>query len=89
MRDVTDYLELLACEAGSENQQQLQQMLQRLPADVRAAVASGRAENLRIALGLPVVSACMVSVPSDDEDSFDEQPLSPDEQPDETQTQAA
>lgn len=89
MRDVTDYLESLACQAGSNSGSDHAGMLDRLPGEVRTCMVEGDADGLRRALGLPAVMVCMITAPGDDNDGFDEQPVAPDEQPDEAETRAA
>lgn len=89
MRDVIDYLENVGCHSDHGSGSQPQPMLEKLLPAARAAIARGDAEALRRALGLTLVMACMISVPSDDEDGFEEQPASPDESPEETETKAA
>lgn len=88
MRDVIDYLESLACAAGSERGSDQAERLDRIPVEVRTCIVEGDADRLKRALGLPRAMACMITAPGD-EDGFDEQPAVPDEQPDEAETRAA
>jgi hypothetical protein len=89
MRDVIDYLESVACHGASESSPEHAGRLDRLPVEVRASIVKGDADALRHALGLPAVMACMITAPGEDDDGFDEQPVAPDELPDDAQTQAA
>ncbi|MBW3551517.1 MAG: hypothetical protein KY442_12175 [Proteobacteria bacterium] len=89
MCDAMDYLEALGRDAAPEPAARHAGRLGRLAPAVRDALEAGDAVSLRNALGLPAVMACMISVPSEDEDGFEEQPVSPDEQPDESQLCAA
>lgn len=82
MSDALEGLESLAC-ATTSIDHRMESLRMSAPRAHEALMAGGVAA-LRTALGGRPVMVCMVGVPNDDENEFEEQPLSPDEQPDES-----
>lgn len=82
MKDAVVLLERLAVTGAIDVD-----LLGRLPSAERRALISGDAAALRDALGVPEAMICSIYAP--DEDAPAEEPLQPDERPDEQEPNAA
>jgi hypothetical protein len=79
MTNVLDHLESLAVSPAASGQA----LPAGLPAAVRAAIGAGDATALAHALGGRAFMACSIYAPERDEPGREEQPVAPDEEPDE------
>lgn len=89
MSDALTFLEAMGGNARLASHAERDGMLEHVDPVVREAILGRDAEALRDALGGRAVMVCSVSLPSEDEPGFDEQPLAPDEEPDESEVRAA